>query len=88
MRKIHTNEDGSILIQSGPLEGLVVLYGGVSFEELDDNLKIKFDYELLNDYNHGLDKAQLKRELGDILVYLIDVGLMTNNVWFKGGDED
>jgi len=60
-----------VKIKEGKYEGLVWLYGKVSFDEQLEELKLSFDYELIENPNDIKPSEELETIMGDILVDII-----------------
>ena len=60
-----------IKIKEGEYEGMSWLYGKVTFDEGSDELKLSFDYEVVENPNNVKPSAELNSVMGDILVNII-----------------
>ena len=72
-----------IRIIQGEYTGIEYVYGGVSFEENDDDCKIVFGFTITNGAVENLENFKLL--IGDILVAMIDKQLIENDVVYSGG---
>jgi len=82
------NGNRAIKLTDKPYEGIIFSYGAVSFEEVDDHLKIKFDYDIHNDAGYDLVKEEFEQYLGDFLQELIRYGLENNELIYTGGIDE
>jgi len=78
-----------IQLDEGPFAGIQVVFGYVAFDEEQDTLApiLKFDYEVVNDYNvNEAQREDLQNALGDILVQIIEESLSKEETIYKGGE--
>lgn len=72
-----------IQLEEGEFAGCQVIYGGINITEEGT---LKFDYNIVNDYNVSKDKMpELVQTLGDLLVQLIDESMEKGETIYKGG---
>lgn len=74
-----------ILITEGEFKDVEFTFGGVSVDEEDDQVRLKFDYNLVNDSATIYHKERLENLIGDILSDIIYDQLDKNEVIYKGG---
>jgi len=78
----------AIKLTEGAFEGIIYTYGKVSFDEKDDTLYLKFDYEILDSADKGMiDMKPFEAYIGDILQELLRQGVAENNLTYTGGTE-
>jgi hypothetical protein len=81
----------AIKLTDGAYEGIIYQYGKVGFEEdeVNDKLRIHFDYEIL-EYNNKVitDMKPFEKYIGDILQDLIHEGIANNNLTYTGGIDE
>jgi hypothetical protein len=71
-----------------PYCGIIYTYGGVRLVEDGDVLRVKFDYDVHhNPSNEDTNIQDFRNYIGDILVELLNGGLMQNNLTYTGGTE-
>lgn len=68
-----------------PYAGIVFKFGGVSFEEKEDECLLHFDYEVVE--GDAPNDQIFKTYLGDILIELIEEGLARNDIVYTGGTD-
>lgn len=85
-----TDPTGQKLVQltCSRFSGIIYSYGKVWFEELDDSLKLNFDYEVYESAGIEYDSAELEQQLGDILQDLIYEGIEKNSLTYTGGIDE
>jgi hypothetical protein len=77
-----------VQIDEGEFAGCQVVFGQISFGETPDgNVPLlKFDYEVVNDYNVKDDQVPaLEQCVGDLIVQLLEESLERNETIYKGG---
>lgn len=77
-------DDQWIRLTDGPYEGTVYKYGRVQLIEEQDQLRLKFEYELNDGTRLDEDFVQ---HIGPILVELIVEGVLKNNIVYTGGTD-
>jgi|TARA_R110001583_G_scaffold65099_4_gene188251 hypothetical protein len=60
-----------IRINEGEYEGMSWMYGKVAFDEQSEELKLSFDYEVIENPNNIKPSEELEVVMGDILVNII-----------------
>lgn len=83
----------AIKLLEDPYSGIIFTYGKVSFDvdEVNDHLKIKFDYDILHDPINprtGFVKEEFENYIGDLLQELLHQEIAKNNVTYTGGIDD
>lgn len=76
-----------IKVKTGRFSGVVYSYGAVAFEELADELKLKFEYNILENEQLIDDVSEFKQLTGDILLAMIDKQLSASEVIYHGGKD-
>ena len=61
-----------VIITEGKYEGVKIQYGKVAFNEQDDSLSLKFDYNLMNNPNSLDEDQEFIDTLGDILIAVLE----------------
>jgi hypothetical protein len=82
------NGMNAIKLTESPYSGIIFSYGRVGFEEVDDSLKIMFDYEIHQNNNVEYDKQEFEQYLGDFLQELIVYGIQNNDLTYTGGVDE
>lgn len=77
-----------IKLTSDGYSGIIYSYGKVDFVEEGYQLRLKFEYDIHENPVGFLEADKFKNYIGDILVELIESGLMKNNLVFTGGIDD
>jgi len=77
------NEEWIKLIE-GPYAGIMYKYGRVQLIEEDEQLRVKFDYELDSGERMGQDFIQY---IGPILIEMMDEGIAKNSITYTGGTD-
>lgn len=85
MKNYKKIDDQWIELTEGPYEGIVYRYGRVQLIEEDDQLRVRFEYEL--DDGSRLD-SNFIQYIGPILTDLIEEGLLKNNIVYTGGTDE
>tara|TARA_B110000977_G_scaffold196760_1_gene277821 strand:+ start:3986 stop:4306 length:321 start_codon:yes stop_codon:yes gene_type:complete len=71
-----------------PYDGIIVSYGKVSFNEVDDHLKLAFEYEIHDFASKGFDAELFEQYLGLLLEELIYEGVQKNSLTYTGGIDE
>lgn len=85
MKNYKKIDDEWIELIEGPYQGIVYRYGRVQLIEEDDQLRVRFEYEL--DDGGRLD-SNFIQYIGPILTELIEEGLLKNNIVYTGGTDE
>ena len=89
IKPLESRQDGTVAIQllDEPFTGMIVSYGVVGFDSIDEEAGavLKFEYDLHDDGGLAYDKFELETRLGDILIELIEEGLTNNTLIYSGG---
>ena len=80
----HVIDDQWIKLIDGPYAGTMYRYGRVQLIEEDDQLRIRFEYEI--DDGSRRDQ-QFIQHIGPILTELIESGVLTNSIVYTGGTD-
>ena len=84
----RTNLEAIKLLES-PYKGIIYTYGKVELLDEGDKLRIKFEYDLIEDpYNSDLNVEDFEVYIGDVLQELIHLGIQKNNITYTGGIDD
>lgn len=78
-------DDQWIKLIDGPYAGIMYRYGRVELIEEDDQLRIKFEYEL--DTGAKMDNDFIQY-IGPILTELIEEGVLKNSIVYTGGIDE
>ena len=84
---VPAEEGYRVKVLTGELEGCIIQYGRVSFEEKNDHAKMNFDFLMIehNEKSVRLSEQELEKQTGDILVDIIEKSLMTGSVVYANG---
>jgi hypothetical protein len=75
-----------IQIDEGEFEGWQVVFGRISFGGTDEDPTLKFDYEVVNDYNVSSDRTSaLEQVVGDLIVQLLQESIDKKETIYTGG---
>jgi len=90
---VENKNDGSdaLKLTSGPYSGIIYRYDKVEFrpKENEDRVILHFEYKVLDNASKGYDVKLFEKYIGDILIDLIDEGIVNNTITYRGGiDED
>lgn len=78
----------AIKLLNNQFDGILVSLGRVSFIEEGERLRMKFDYDVIDDNDAVYTKEELETEIGDCIVQAIDDGVVKNNLVYTGGIDD
>ena len=84
MKPYKVVNDTWIELTEGPYEGIIYKYGRVELIEEDDQLRIKFEYQLPD--GRTLDD-EFVQYIGPILTEMIEEGVIKNNITYTGGTD-
>ena len=85
----HVNNFQVIRIIKGLFKGVEFTYGGVAFEETDDELKMSFEHNIVNDYILAdAHQDSFKKITGDILIAILDEQMLNNSVIYRSSSEE
>lgn len=70
-----------------PFDDIIFRLGKVSFEEVDDQAVMHYDYVVL-EHTEEHPKEELDKFIGDFLVQLITDGVKDNNLIYTGGVDE
>jgi hypothetical protein len=77
-----------IKIKKGLFRNLEYIYGAVSFDETEEEIHLKFEYEIMNGHDIApLHLEQFKVLLGDLLCSIIDAQMKNEEVVYYGGTD-
>lgn len=91
---VENKETGhqAIRLTTGPYSSIMYTYGKVEFEDpdlFDDTPpKIKFEYEIIEDYGIKYNKETFEHYIGDLLVQLLESGVENNDITYTGGIDE
>ena len=77
--------DSWIELTGGRYDGIIYKYGRVELIEEDDQLRVRFEYELADGSRLDSDFVQY---IGPILTELIEEGVWKNNIVYTGGVDE
>lgn len=77
-------QDQWIKLIDGPYAGIMYRYGRVQLMEEDDQLRVRFEYELDDGTRMDNDFIQY---IGPILTELITEGVLNNTITYTGGTD-
>jgi DNA gyrase/topoisomerase IV subunit B len=80
----------AIKLTSEPYSGIIFSYGKVDFIPDEENftLKIKFDYDILDQASKVFDTKIFETYIGDLLQELIHDGIAKNSITYTGGIDE
>jgi hypothetical protein len=81
-------ENDRIKLTEGPYKGIIFSYGGVRLEEIDDTLKIHFNYDVHDADGVSYVQSELEEHLGELLQLILVDQLMRNEVVYTGGIDE
>ena len=84
MKPYELIDDQWVKLTEGPYQGIVYKYGRVQLIEEDDQLRVRFEYELED--GTKLDN-EFVQYIGPILTELIENGVMKNSIVYTGGTD-
>jgi hypothetical protein len=87
----ETSENGfaKILFKAGPLDGVKVSFGKVSFTPNDTGeITLSYDYETEGKPPRFLSKMEYEKILGDFLMTLIEDAMKKNDIAYQGGTDE
>jgi|TARA_Y100000310_G_scaffold138830_1_gene137969 hypothetical protein len=61
-----------VVITEGKYEGIKFQYGRIAFDEKDDQLALKFDYNLIDNPNELEENKEFINTLGEILILVLE----------------
>lgn len=84
----HGGDLHALALSEGPFADIIFSYRDVAFNEENDVLKIKFEYEVheVPQALEGYNKEAFEKELGDFLVELLYYGLERDHLGFIDGE--
>jgi hypothetical protein len=74
--------------------GITFKYGKVELLEAEDNLTLKFDYDIIENKHSDLNEIpeaqekEFKQTLGDLLVQMMHDGVKNNDLIYTGGVDE
>ena len=72
-----------IIISEGKYEGIKFQYGRIAFDEQEDSMALKFDYNLIENPNELKEDQELVDTLGDILMDVLEEEIETGESFLK-----
>lgn len=85
LNKTHANLH-IIQLDEGEFAGCQIIYGAVGIEESNGEARIKFDYNIVNNYTVSKDRMKdFVTALGDTLTSIIDEQMDNNETVYTGG---
>lgn len=85
MKPYEINDDKTISLTEEPYNGIVFKFGKVKLIEEEDLLRIQFEYDIIEG---DCTRDEIFRNyIGDILVELIEQGLLRNDIVYTGGTD-
>jgi hypothetical protein len=72
-----------IIISEGKYEGIKFQYGRIAFNEQEDSMALKFDYNLIENPNELKEDQELVDTLGDILMDVLEEEIETGESFLK-----
>ena len=89
-RSGHGGDLHALTFTEGTFAGIIFSYNSVGFEENEDKLVVKFEYDVheIPPALSGYDKVAFERELGDFVVQLLYYGLERDKLGFVDGEQN
>jgi hypothetical protein len=80
----------AIRLTDEPYSGIIFQYGKVEFEpdEENDTLRLKFEYDILDQNKKIFDEKIFEKYIGDLLTQLIMQGVAENSLTYTGGTDE
>jgi len=76
-----------IQIDEGEFAGCQVIFGALSFGGTDEEPILKFDYEIVNDYNVNESRIHMfEQNLGELITQILVESIERQEVIYKGGE--
>ena len=66
---------------------IIFVLGKVSFDELDDGVKLNYEYNVL-EHTKEHNKQELDKLVGDFVMQLLDDGVKDNSLIYTGGIDE
>lgn len=83
------NGNKIIKLTTEPYSGIMYHYGRVKLIEEEDILRIQFEHDVVYNINDvDVDNNEFKNYIGDILVDLLEDGLLRNELVYTGGTDE
>ena len=67
--------------------GIQFKYGKVQFLEQEDNLTLKYHYDIIESKIEDSDKAEFEHLIGDVLMQMLSDGVKNNDLVYSGGTD-
>ena len=77
----------ALQLLENPFNGIIITLGEVSFSEDGDQLKMHYDYDVIEDNGKEYTKEALEKEIGDVIIASIEQGLEDNSLIYSGGTD-
>ena len=68
--------------------GIKFLIGEVKLVETGDNFTLKYIYDIIEGKVEDSDKKEFEHSIGDLLVQMIEDGVIMNNLIYSGGKDE
>lgn len=81
-------ENDRIKLTEGPYKGIIFSYGKVDFKEVDDYVKLHFEYEVHEDSGVTYVTEELEQYLGALLEAIMVEQLLKNEIVYTGGVDE
>ena len=83
------NGNKIIKLTTEPYSGIMYHYGRVKLIEEEDILRIQFEHDVVYNINDvDVDNNEFKNYIGEILVDLLEDGLLRNELVYTGGTDE
>jgi len=77
-----------ILLTDGKYKGIIYTYGRVRLLEEDNVLRVQFEYNIEDNPGGQVNAAEFRQHIGDILIDMLEEGLLKNNLVYTGGVDE
>jgi hypothetical protein len=93
----HSDNKYAITLEEGKFAGVKFVFGEVSFKlpesgiiSDEDNCTLKYDYDIIESPSQIVEENVIEFEtlLGDLLLQLIDEGVVQNDIVYTGGVDE
>lgn len=84
---VDNEKDPKIKFTDGVHSGIVIKLGKVEFEEVGEDCHMKYEYDVIR-YENEYDKPALDRQVGDLLIQLIEQGVKDRELIYAGGTDE
>jgi hypothetical protein len=62
--------------------------GKISFNEVEDNFTLKYDYDIIENNSTEFDKKEFEHVVGDLIMQMLEEGVQKNDLIYTGGVDE